>query len=223
MKDQYSIIVICTGIMKISPRQKRATCIRKLLNSLYPRIHSPLTHAHDYEFLFAVIMSAQTTDAQVNKVTPALFKTYPTIQSIANASIEEFQRAISSINLYKTKGKNIVKSAQIMVEIFEGKVPRTLDDLTTLPGVGRKSANVVMSELWHKPEGIAVDTHVIRLSQKYGLSKHTDPVKIEKDLMKVVPRDEWDTFPLRLIQYGRDYCPARCKTCPQCPLWKCVA
>lgn len=208
--------------MKKYSHQRRATCIRGVLITMYPNIRSPLIYTYDYEFLFAVILSAQTTDAQVNKVTPALFKTYPTIQSIASASVEEFQRAISSINLYKTKGKNIVRSAQVIMDVFHGNVPDTLDNLITLPGVGRKSANVVMSELWHKPEGIAVDTHVIRLSQKYGLSQHSDPVKIEKDLMKVIPKNEWDTFPLRLIQYGRDYCPAHCKKCPKCPLWKCV-
>jgi endonuclease-3 len=167
-------------------------------------------------------MSAQTTDNQVNKVTATLFKKYPTLQSIAETEIEEFQHDISSVNLYKTKAKNIIKSAQILIKTFQGKVPQTLGLLITLPGVGRKSANVVMSELWHKPEGIAVDTHVIRLSQKYGLSRHKVPVKIEQDLMKIIPKGEWDLFPLRLIQYGREHCPARCKKCPHCPLWKCI-
>ncbi len=209
--------------MNINEKVKRANCIRKILNTLYPSIASPLYHTHDYEFLFAVIMSAQTTDKQVNVVTAKLFKKYSTLNSIAEAQIEEFEHDISSINLYKTKAKNIVRSAQILINTFQGKVPQTLGELITLPGVGRKSANVVMSELWHKPEGIAVDTHVIRLSQKYGLSVHNDPVKIEQDLMKIIPKGEWDLFPLRLIQYGRDICPAHCKKCPQCPLWKCVA
>lgn len=208
--------------MKTTEKSKRALCIRKMLNAMYPSIKSPLNHAHDYEFLFAVIMSAQTTDKQVNVVTAKLFKKYSTLNSIAEAQIEEFQRDIASINLYKTKARNIIRSAQILIETFHGKVPQTLEALITLPGVGRKSANVVMSELWHKPEGIAVDTHVIRLSQKYGLSAHNDPVKIEQDLMKIIPKDEWDLFPLRLIQYGRDVCSARCKKCPQCPLWKCI-
>lgn len=203
-------------------KKDRADCIRKMLSAMYPSIKSPLHHTHDYEFLFAVILSAQTTDKQVNKVTETLFQKYPSLQSITDVNASSFQQDISSINLYKTKAQHIIRSAQILIETHEGKVPQTLDQLITLPGVGRKSANVVMSELWHKPEGIAVDTHVIRLSQKYGLSRHKDPIKIEKDLMKIIPKSEWDTFPLRLIQYGREYCPARCRKCPTCPLWKCV-
>lgn len=195
--------------------------MRKILKALYPAIHSPLNHTHDYEFLFAVIMSAQTTDNQVNKITATLFRKYKTLRSIAQAEPAVFEKDMSSLNLYKTKARNVIRSAQILRETFHGEVPQTLSELVSLPGVGRKSANVVMSELWHKPEGIAVDTHVMRLAQKYGLSKHKDPVKIEQDLMKIIPQTEWDTFPLRLIQYGRDYCPARCKQCPRCPLWKC--
>lgn len=203
-------------------KQDRADCIRKMLSAMYPSINSPLNHTHDYEFLFAVILSAQTTDKQVNIVTEQLFTKYPSLQSIADARFLSFQQSISSINLYKTKAKHIIKSAQILIDTYKGKVPQTLAELITLPGVGRKSANVVMSELWHKPEGIAVDTHVIRLAQKYGLSRHKDPMKIEQDLMKIIPNNEWDTFPLRLIHYGREYCPARCKKCPACPLWRCM-
>ncbi len=208
--------------MTYNSRKKRADCIRRVLNTLYPKIHSPLNHTHDYEFLFAVIMSAQTTDKQVNIVTHGLFKKYPTLESIASADLSEFRKNISSLNLYKTKASNIIRSAQLLIDVFHGNVPQTLKELTSLPGVGRKSANVVMSELWHMPEGIAVDTHVIRLSQKYGLSRHTDPLKIEHDLMEIIPQREWDVFPLRFIQYGRDYCPAHCKKCPTCPLWKCA-
>lgn len=200
----------------------RADCIRKMLTAMYPSIKSPLHHTHDYEFVFAVILSAQTTDKQVNIVTEKLFMKYPSLQSIADARVPSFQKNIASINLYKTKAKHIVKSAQILIDTYKGKVPQTLAELITLPGVGRKSANVIMSELWHKPEGIAVDTHVIRLAQKYGLSRHKDPIKIEIDLMKIIPKSEWDTFPLRLIQYGREHCPARCKKCPACPLWRCM-
>lgn len=203
-------------------RKQQVGCIRKTLKRLYPIINSPLNHTHDYEFLFAVVMSAQTTDKQVNKVTKTLFKRYPTLHSFASASLECMQKDLSSINLYKTKAKNIIAAAHIIEFHFHGKVPRTITELTTLPGVGRKSANVIMSELWHTPEGVAVDTHVLRLSQKYGLSSHTDPLGVEKDLMNIIPPHEWDTFPLRLILYGRDYCPARCKNCPTCPLWKCV-
>ena len=203
-------------------RKDCADCIRRVLKTLYPSIQSPLCYSHDYEFLFAVIMSAQTTDKQVNTVTPRLFRKYPTLQSIASTSVVSFQQDISSINLYKTKAKHIVGSAQKLIETYNGDVPRSMAELIRLPGVGRKSANVVMSELWHQPEGIAVDTHVIRLSQKYGLSSQKDPKKIEEDLMQIIPKTEWDTFPLRLIQFGREYCPARCKKCPHCQLWKCT-
>lgn len=208
--------------MSQSSRNNSILCMRTLLKKLYPEIHSPLNHTQDYEFLFAVIMSAQTTDAQVNKVTDHLFRTYRTLRSVAQAKPALFEQAMSSLNLYRTKARNIIRCAQILEESFAGTVPQTLAELIILPGVGRKSANVVMSELWGKPEGIAVDTHVIRLSQKYGLTHHSDPVRIEQDLMRIVPKREWATFPLRLIQYGRDYCPARCKKCPACPLWKCV-
>ena len=207
--------------MKLSytnERKDRTDCIRKLLNALYPKIQSPLYYTHDYEFLFAVILSAQTTDKQVNKVTETLCKKYPSLQSIADASVPSFQQDISSINLYKTKAKHIVQSAQIIIKNFKGKVPRTLAKLITLPGVGRKSANVVMSELWHMPEGIAVDTHVMRLSQKLGLTNQKDPVKIEQDLMQIVPKDKWYLFSLLLILHGREICTARPHTCENCPL-----
>lgn len=202
--------------------QIQTECIRRVLKKLYPTVHSPLIYRHEYEFLFAVILSAQTTDAQVNRVTPRLFSKYPTLSSIANTEYTLFAYDIASINHYKTKARYIVTSAQMILDTFAGEVPQTIRQLTMLPGVGRKSANVVMSELWGRPEGIAVDTHVIRLSQKYGLTHHKEPAKIEQDLMQIIPHDEWGVFPLRLIRYGREYCPSRCKRCPTCPLWRCV-
>lgn len=201
----------------------RATCMRRILKTMYPSIRSPLIYRFDYEFLFAVILSAQTTDVQVNKVTPGLFAKYSTLKSIARETDAQFAKSIASINHYKTKARHIVQTASLLLTEWNSRVPTSLADLMRLPGVGRKSANVVMSELWGKPEGIAVDTHVIRLTQKYGLSRHSDPLKIEQDLMRIIPKREWATFPLRLIQYGRDHCPARCKNCPTCPLWQCVA
>lgn len=204
-------------------RIARAICMRRILKKLYPSIRSPLTYRFDYELLIAVILSAQTTDAQVNKVTPGLFAKYSTLKSIARETDAQFAKSIASINHNKTKARHIVQTASLLLTEWNSRVPTSLADLMRLPGVGRKSANVVMSELWGKPEGIAVDTHVIRLTQKYGLSRHSDPLKIEQDLMRVIPKREWATFPLRLIQYGRDHCPARCKNCPTCPLWQCVA
>lgn len=207
--------------MRNTTVQDRADCIQLILSRLYPHVSSPLNYTHDYEFLFAVMLSAQTTDKQVNVVTARLFKKYPTLDSIAQSDVKRFAHAISSINHYKTKAQRMVKSAQILLAEYDGKVPKSIAELIKLPGVGRKSANVVMSELWNNPEGIAVDTHVIRLSKKYGLSRHRDPEKIEQDLMNVIPKREWGVFPLRLIMYGHEYCPARCKKCPACPLWKC--
>lgn len=203
-------------------REIRFACINRILTRLYPRVRSPLRYRRDYEFLFAVILSAQTADAQVNKITPRLFRTYPSLDTIAHTEPPAFARHISSLNYYKTKARHIVASAIMLKRDFKGHVPRSIRELTTLSGVGRKSANVVMSELWGEPEGIAVDTHVARLAHKYKLTSHTDPLRIERDLMEIVPRREWGTFPLRLIFYGREYCPARCSKCPHCPLWQCV-
>ncbi len=208
--------------MKDSLIKQRALCICRVLEELYPQVGALLTYRKEYEFLVAVMLSAQTTDAQVNKITPKLFTTYPSLSSIARETPSVFARHISSINYYQTKARHIVGTAQKLLELYGGQVPRSLSELMTLPGVGRKSANVVMSELWGTPEGIAVDTHVARLSRTYGLSVHTDPSRIEQDLMQILPHRVWGTFPLRLIWYGRQYCPARCKTCPHCPLWACV-
>ena len=197
-------------------------CILDTLENLYPTIETALSYKTPHELLFAVILSAQTTDLQVNKVTKTLFKKYKKIEDYAKVDVFDFQKDISSIGLYRAKAKNIIASAKMLLDKHNGKVPREMDELIMLPGVGRKTANVVLSALYGINEGIAVDTHVKRLSQKYGLSKHSDPAEIERDLMKIIPQNEWGNFALRLIQYGRDYCPANCKKCPNCPLWKCV-
>lgn len=179
-------------------------------------------YERQYEFLFAVILSAQSTDKQVNKVTVDLFNKYKRIEDYFLADPSEFMKDISSIGLYKSKGKNIMATARLLKENYGGKVPNSMGELTSLPGVGRKTANVVMSELFGESEGIAVDTHVRRLSKLYGLTTHDSPEKIEQDLMDIIPKEEWNTFSLRLVQYGRDYCKANCKVCPKCPLWECV-
>ncbi len=200
----------------------RAKCVVNKLKELYPSIKPALIYGKPHEFLFAVILSAQSTDKQVNKVTMHLFEKYKTLDDYCKADPDEFIRDISSIGLNKSKGKNILETAKILESKYAGKVPDKVDELISLPGVGRKTANVVMSELFGKSDGIAVDTHVVRLSQKYGLSSSKTPEKIEQDLMKVIPKTEWSTFSLRMVQYGRDYCKANCKECPKCPLWECV-
>ncbi len=205
-----------------SSSSDRVTCIIATLKKLFPRVRSALTYEKPYEFLLAVMLSAQTTDVRVNKVTPHLFTSYPSLQHIAEASVADLADTIRSIGLSRTKAQNMKATAQWLLKNHEGRVPTRLDELIVLPGVGRKTANVVIAELGGEISGIAVDTHVIRLAQKYGLSTHADPIKIERDLISSIPRREWKTFTLRLILYGREYCPAHCKTCPKCPLWKCI-
>ncbi len=199
-----------------------ANCIARVLNEIYPDIESALNYSKPYEFLFAVIMSAQTTDKQVNRVTKVLFQKYKSLDDFASANYERCCNDISSVGLYKTKAKNIIATATILKDKYGGMIPENIAELVELPGVGRKTANVVLSELYGISEGIAVDTHVKRLAKKYGLTKEKDPVKIEKDLMEIFPKEDWSGLTLRLIQYGREYCPANCKNCPKCPLWKCT-
>ncbi len=203
-------------------RIARAIRINAKLKRLFPNAKSALDYTHPYEFLFAVIMSAQTTDKQVNKVTKGLFTKYCTLADFAHADLSLFEKDISSIGLYRNKAKNICATAVRLLHDFYGEVPATLDELISLPGVGRKTASVVLGQLYGKAEGIAVDTHMIRLCQKYYLTQHHDARMIEKDLMDIIPRTEWIGFTNRMIWYGRNYCPAHCKSCPVCPLWSCI-
>lgn len=205
-----------------SARVARAARISDALKSLYPIPRSALNYSHPYEFLFAVMLSAQTTDKQVNKVTESLFKKYTLLSDYAQSDLVSFEKDISSIGLYHSKAKNIIATANILLTKYGEKVPCTLAELIALPGVGRKTANVVLGHIYGKAEGIAVDTHMIRLCQKYFLTKHHEAHKIEKDLMDMLPQHDWVGFTNRMIWYGREYCPAHCKICPNCPLWKCV-
>jgi endonuclease III len=198
--------------------QKRASIILTELNKLFPTVESALNASNPIEFLIAVVMSAQTTDKQVNKVTETLFKKYKTLDDYVNATFEEFSYDIRQIGLYKSKAKNILQTVKIIKNDFDGKVPNTMEDLLNLPGVGRKTANVVLGNVYKAPVGIAVDTHVKRLAKLYGLTEYTDPVKIEKDLLKIIPQEEWTDFTHRFIEYGRQYCPARKHDHDNCPL-----
>jgi endonuclease III len=189
-------------------KKERAKHILKILQKLYPDPQAELDYNHDYEFLFAVIMSAQTTDKQVNKLTSKLFLKYNTLDSFANSNIIELEKDMSSIGLYKAKALNIKTTASILIYLHNSKVPNTPQELLNLPGVGRKTANVVLGDYFKLNHGIAVDTHVKRLSKNFGLSKQTNPDKIEEDLKKLFPKTEWSKMSLRMILYGRYYYPA---------------
>lgn len=199
-------------------QQRRSQIVIQTLKKLYPETGTFLNASSDYEFLFAVILSAQTTDKQVNKETPGLFSKYPTLRDYVQANPMEFESDLRHIGLYKSKAKNILASAKLLFEKYNGKVPDTMQELLELPGVGRKTANVVMTHIHGKSEGIAVDTHVKRLAQKYGLTLETDPTKIEQDLLKIIPPQEWSEFTHRMILYGREYCPAKTHAHEKCPL-----
>lgn len=192
-------------------KHERAAEIQKELFRLYPEAQTELLYSKPYELLFAVILSAQTTDRQVNKVTQELFRKYCSLDDFADADLSSFEKDINSIGLYRSKAKNILASANMIRKRWGGEIPRSIKELTLLPGVARKTANVVLGQLYGIQEGIAVDTHVKRLSQRFGLTEHSDPVKIEKDLMQLFPQEVWTGISLRLILYGRYYWPAKSK------------
>jgi len=191
-----------------------------LLKKQYPDAVTVLGFGKPIGLLVATILSAQCTDARVNIVTKSLFKKYKTTKDYANADIKKFEQEIRSTGFYHNKAKNIINSYKIIEEKFHGKVPKTMAELMTLPGVARKTANIVLSEAYGIIEGIAVDTHVKRLSQRIGLSKNKDPNKIEQDLIKLVPRREWRNISNVLISHGRTVCIARKPKCGICVLNK---
>ncbi len=194
--------------------------INKILKKLYPNIKIALNFSNPWELLVSTILSAQATDKKVNEITSDLFKKYKTIEDYAEANLKEFEKDISKINYYKTKAKNIIESAKIILEKFNCQVPQTMEELLQLKGVGRKTANVILSNAFYKDYGIVVDTHVKRFALMYHLTNYSDPLKIEQDLMKIVPKKEWREFPLRLISYGRDHCPSRAHNHQNCPIEK---
>lgn len=198
-------------------KKKKAQEIATKLKKLFPNPKTPLNHSSPWELYVAVALSAQQTDVGVNKLTPILFKKYRTLDDYRKASLDEFSKDIQSINFYKGKAKAIKKAADIIAERYKGKLPETMEELIELPFIGRKTANVVLQEAFGKSEGIVVDTHVKRLANLLGLTHQKDPVKIEKDLMELLPKSAWHDFALGLILYGRQYCTARCKH-TDCPL-----
>lgn len=190
------------------------------LNILYPDARCELNHRNHYEMAVAVVLSAQTTDVSVNKVTPALFKKYPTAEDLAKGDVREIEPYISSLGLYRNKAKSIQGMAQGMVERFHGEVPSTMEELTTLPGVGRKCANVILSECFNIP-ALAVDTHVTRVSKRLGLAYQKDSVEtIERKLKKKIPQDRWIKTHHQMIFFGRYLCHARNPECSRCPFTK---
>lgn len=206
---------------KTKQRIKRAQKIIKELKKLYPNWHTELNHKTNLDFLVAIILSAQATDKKVNEVTQKLFKKYKKLDDYLKVSKKEFEKDINQIGLFKSKAKNILAMAKMVKEDFNSKIPCSLEELTKLPGVGRKTATVYMAEICGKVEGIAVDTHVARLAWRLGLTDYKkDAKKIEKDLMKIVPRSQWREFNGRLVLYGRYVCPARKHDCLNHPLTK---
>lgn len=194
-------------------RRERALRILKALRKLFPGARIVLKYSNPWELLVAVILSAQCTDKKVNEVTSTLFKKYKTPDDYLKADPQEFEQDIRSTGFYRNKAKNILVAAKMIDEKFGGKVPSTMEEILELPGVARKTANVVLGNAYGILEGIAVDTHVIRLSQKLGLTSHKDAVKIERDLMELFVKKDWFFLTYGLIEYGRHICPARKHEC----------
>jgi endonuclease-3 len=188
------------------------------LDALYPEAHCELDFASPFQLLIATILSAQTTDVRVNMVTPKLFAKYGTPQKLAAATPAQIEPIIMSTGFYRNKAKNILGAARVLMEDFAGKVPQTMDELLTLPGVARKTANVVLGSAFGMNEGFVVDTHIMRLSQRLGLTKQTEPPKIEQDLIATLPRDKWTKLGHQLIWHGRRVCFARKPKCGECAL-----
>ena len=195
----------------------RAAQILDRLEELYPDAHCPLLHDNPLQLLVATILSAQCTDARVNLVTPDLFRRFPDAQAFADARLKQLESAIRTTGFFRNKAKNIRECCRAMLKRFGGRVPANLEDLVSLPGVGRKTANVVLGSAFGIP-GITVDTHVGRLSRRLGLTKEQDPVKVEFDLMKLIPQEKWSSFSLQLIWHGRRVCLARSPRCAECAL-----
>lgn len=205
------------GSRPTSTERGRARAILNRLVKRYPEIHTALDYRSPWELLASTVLSAQTTDENVNRVAPVLFERYPTASDLAEADPEEVEKIIFSTGFYRQKTKSLLALAAAVEEDFGGVVPDDLDQLVKLPGVGRKTASVLLAEAWKKP-AIAVDTHVKRVSGRLALTTETDPVKIEKDLKALYPTETWAGLSMRFIQFGRDVCIARRPLCGSCEL-----
>ncbi len=204
------------GYNPIAP--ERVQDILKRLNDLYPDVTCALTHASAWELLVATILSAQSTDVNVNRVTPELFRKYPTVEAFAALSPEQLEPDVRSTGFFRNKSKSVVGAAKKIVADYGGQVPEDIQELLTLPGVARKTANVVLGTWFKKSEGVVVDTHVQRISRRLELTKENDPPKIEQDLMRIIPRERWILFSHQIIWHGRKLCVARKPKCAECIL-----
>jgi endonuclease-3 len=202
----------------MAPASERASQIAALLAEAWPDAACELDHRDAYQLLVATILSAQSTDKTINTVTPPVFAKYPDARALAKANPAELEKMIFSSGFYRMKAKSLVGMARGVVDRHGGKIPDTMDQLVELPGVARKTANVVLGTAFRKNEGVVVDTHVARVSQRLGLTEHDEPAKIEADLMKLIPRDQWTIFAHRLIWHGRRICFAQRPDCEHCPL-----
>jgi len=204
---------------------KNAAVLPALVTTTYAKLrerhadaHCELDHKSPFQLILATVLSAQSTDVMVNKITPELFERWPTPKALCNAEPGEVERVLSKIGMYRQKTKNVIGLSKLLVEEHQSEVPRTLDELVKLPGVGRKTANVVLGVAFGTPEGVVVDTHVQRISQRLGWTKHTEPQDIERDLMSLFPRSDWDMLSHTLIFHGRRVCAARKPACAACPV-----
>jgi len=200
------------------PRKDRVAKILAGLDTLYPNVTCELDHETPWQLLVATILSAQCTDKRVNMVTPHLFQRFPTVEDLAHANQDEVAGIIKSTGFFNNKSKNIIGAARKILSDFNGEVPRTMEELLTVPGAARKTANVVLGTCFNVASGVVVDTHVARISNRLGLTSETDPVKIEKDLIGIVPRERWVLFSHQVIHHGRQLCVARNPKCSQCLL-----
>jgi endonuclease-3 len=211
--------VIAVSITRKSSSQKqRALEILSRLQNLYPDATCSLNYDTPVQLLVATILSAQCTDERVNKVTPALFAQFPDAESLAKADLTELEELVRSTGFYRNKAKNIQAACRMIVNNFNSVVPNQMEQLLQLPGVARKTANVVLAHAYGINAGVTVDTHVKRLSQRLGLTKNTDPIRIEQDLMKLLPQPDWENWSIRLIYHGRAVCKARSPGCETCEL-----
>jgi endonuclease-3 len=199
-------------------RKERVQKILAILDKMYPNVTCALTHSNAWELLVATILSAQCTDKRVNEVTPGLFKKYPTIQDFAAVSQAELSQDIKSTGFFNNKSKSVIGAAKTILSDFGGEVPRNIEDLLTVPGAARKTANVVLGTAFDIASGVVVDTHVMRISQRLDLTKSSDPVNIERDLIKIIPKERWILFSHQLIHHGRELCVARKPRCADCAL-----
>ena len=205
---------------KPAEKKPQAVKIAKALARSYPDAVCALEHTDPFQLLVATILSAQCTDERVNMVTPVLFQKYPTAEMLAQSTQEDVEKIVKSTGFFRAKAKNIRGMAAKLVDDFAGELPRTVEELTTLPGVGRKTANVVLGTSFGIATGVVVDTHVKRIAKLLGLTNHTDPEKVERDLMGILPKSEWVNFAHCLIHHGRRICIARRPKCTECPVLK---